>query len=84
MKNEADNYTNDLINYGKNIKDYLLYEININTRISQQTKINIKRNIALYDALAEVNQNASPESIATAKQQLLKLKEYTHLLNGGK
>jgi hypothetical protein len=34
--------------------------------------------------LAEVNQNASPESIATAKKQLLNLKEYTHLLNGGK
>ena len=84
MKTEAGNYTNDLINYGKNIKDYLLYEIEINTRISQQTKINIKRDIALYDALTEVNQNASPEFIATAKKQLLKLEEYTHLLNGGK
>ncbi len=84
MKTEAGNYTNDLINYGKNIEDYLLYETEINTRISQQTKINIKRDIALYDALAEVNQNASPESIETAKKQLLKLKEYTHLLSGGK
>jgi hypothetical protein len=73
-----------ITDYGKNIKDYLLHEIEINTRISQQTKINIKTDIALYDALAEVTNNASPESIATAKKQLLKLKEYTHLLNGGK
>ncbi len=38
----------------------------------------------MYDALPEHDNNASPESIATAKKQLLKLKEYTHLLDGGK
>jgi hypothetical protein len=61
-----------------------LYEIEVNTRISQQTKINTKGDIALYDALPEHDNNAFPESIATAKKQLFKLKEYTHLLNGGK
>ena len=80
---EAGNYTQELATFGNKIKTYLLYEIDVNTRISQQTKTNIKADIKLYNALAE-NQNASTESIETAKKQLLKLKEYTHLLNGGK
>jgi hypothetical protein len=83
QKMEAGNYTTQQLDFSAKVLIYLRDQLETNTKISQQTKNLIKTDIATFEALKE-NQNASPESIATATKLLLKLKEHTHMLEGGK
>ena len=84
MEMEANpTYTDAEKTFGDKVILWLLGKLETEDKVSLKTKNQIKGDIDLYKALKE-NPDASPEAITAAQKLLLKLKEYTFLLQGGK
>ena len=84
MEMEANpTYTDAEKTFGDKVILWLLGKLETEDKVSLKTKNQIKGDIDLYKALKE-NPDASPEAITAAQKLLLKLKEYTFLLQGCK